>query len=50
MHTLPNGYIIFQINDRSNLLSLGLVLNKNYNLVSYGTYINDKLSGLGCKF
>lgn len=49
MKALPNGYIIFKFNDKSNPLSLGFVLNKD-RIMSYGCYVNDKLHGFGCKF
>ncbi len=45
-----NGYLMFRIKDDSSVVGLGLVLNKNNQLVSYGTYLNSKLNGLACKF
>lgn len=45
-----NGYLMFRIRDESSVVGLGLVVNKNNQLVSYGSYIGSKLNGYGCKF
>ncbi len=41
---------MFRLKDSSSVVDLGFVVNKNNQLVSYGSYINSKLNGLGCKF
>lgn len=47
---LSNGNLLFMWNDKSNPLSVGFVMGKNGGLISYGTYQNNKLHGLGCKY
>ena len=49
MKSLHNGNTLLYFDQQSNPSSLGFVLNKNEQLVSYGLYVNDKLSGMGCK-
>lgn len=41
---------MFRIKDEASVISLGFVVNKNAQLVSYGSYVNSKLHGLGCKY
>lgn len=47
---LVNGYLMFRIRDDASVISLGFVINKNDQLVSFGSYVNSKLHGLGCKY
>ena len=47
---LMNGYLMFRIRDEASVVGLGFVVNKNCQLVSYGSYIANKLNGYGCKF
>ena len=41
---------MFRVRDETSVVGLGFVVNKNGQLVSYGSYINNKLNGYGCKF
>ncbi len=50
MNILPNGYSIFKFNDVSNPVSLGFIFNKNNEIISHGNYVNNKLTGFGCKY
>ena len=47
---LQNGNFLLTFNDKTNPYSLGFVLNKNSQLISYGIYMNDRLNGMGCKY
>lgn len=47
---MNNGNILFYYDDPTNPTCLGFCLNKNEQIVSWGMYVNDKLSGLGCKY
>ena len=50
MELLVNGYLMFRVRDETSVVGLGFVVNKNGQLVSYGSYISNKLNGYGCKF
>ena len=45
----PNGNASFRYIDKSNPLSLGFTVNKKEQLISYGSYLEGKLHGFGCK-
>ncbi len=47
---LMNGYLMFRVRDEASVVGLGFVVNKNNQLVSYGSYVGNKLNGYGCKF
>lgn len=47
---MNNGTKFFRFNDRSSSVNLGFVLGKNGELLSYGSHLNDKLHGFGCKY
>lgn len=46
---LSNGSIYFRFVDQRNPLSLGFVVGKREQLVSYGSYLDGKLHGWGRK-
>jgi hypothetical protein len=47
---LMNGYLMFRVRDEASVVGLGFVVNKKSQLVSYGSYVANKLNGYGCKF